>query len=208
MIDLDSSITDEFEAGTLFPCNLVVINLSSTVYFTDLDRDIYYNGNWYLARGMDLPDVLSAISPSRNRLNFEMDNTNLEWEGFDAAQELRGKTVTVYMAVLDANSQVIGVTVRFLGIINSMRIRDSDKKAAIEVKSHLYRWNSKTLREHSPTCPWVFKDTTCGYSGAETQCDRTYDRCIELINEARFGGHPFLLLLQEKKFWWGRVPKE
>jgi phage-related protein len=36
----------------------------------------------------------------------------------------------------------------------------------------------------------VFKGTACGYSGSETVCDRTFARCIELGNEARFGGQP------------------
>jgi phage-related protein len=36
----------------------------------------------------------------------------------------------------------------------------------------------------------VFKDTGCGYSGAETACNRTFARCIELSNQLRFGNCP------------------
>jgi len=35
-----------------------------------------------------------------------------------------------------------------------------------------------------------FKDADCGYSGAETICDRTLTRCRELGNSDRFGGFP------------------
>lgn len=35
-----------------------------------------------------------------------------------------------------------------------------------------------------------FKGTACGYSGSETECNRTFARCIELGNQARFGGQP------------------
>jgi len=35
-----------------------------------------------------------------------------------------------------------------------------------------------------------FKDDYCGYAGAETACDRTFARCKELGNQARFGGMP------------------
>jgi len=38
----------------------------------------------------------------------------------------------------------------------------------------------------------VFKGTACGYSGAETTCNRTFARCIELGNQERFGGQPGL----------------
>ncbi len=30
----------------------------------------------------------------------------------------------------------------------------------------------------------------CGYTGAETECNRSYDRCIELNNQTRFGNTP------------------
>lgn len=35
-----------------------------------------------------------------------------------------------------------------------------------------------------------FKGPLCGYSGPETECDRTFARCMELGNESRFGGFP------------------
>lgn len=35
-----------------------------------------------------------------------------------------------------------------------------------------------------------FKGSKCGYDGPETECDRTFERCRELGNQARFGGFP------------------
>ncbi len=39
-------------------------------------------------------------------------------------------------------------------------------------------------------CQWEFKSTECGYSGAETTCNKTRQRCKELVNGPRFGGYP------------------
>ncbi len=40
-------------------------------------------------------------------------------------------------------------------------------------------------------CQWKnFKGTECGYAGAETECNRTKQRCKELGNYKRFGGFP------------------
>lgn len=39
-------------------------------------------------------------------------------------------------------------------------------------------------------CQWVFKSPECGYSGAETTCNKTLTRCKELGNQKRFGGFP------------------
>lgn len=35
-----------------------------------------------------------------------------------------------------------------------------------------------------------FKGSLCGYSGTETECNRTFERCRELGNQKRFGGFP------------------
>ena len=39
-------------------------------------------------------------------------------------------------------------------------------------------------------CGWVFKSSECGYSGEETTCNRTKQRCKELNNYSRFGAFP------------------
>ena len=36
----------------------------------------------------------------------------------------------------------------------------------------------------------TFKNTDCGYSGSETECNRTFQRCRVLNNQTRFGGCP------------------
>ena len=43
------------------------------------------------------------------------------------------------------------------------------------------------LKDH---CRWEFKSPECGYQGEETECDRTFTRCVQLGNQARFGGFP------------------
>lgn len=39
-------------------------------------------------------------------------------------------------------------------------------------------------------CGWRFKSTECGYGGSETTCNKTKQRCKQLINFQRFGGFP------------------
>lgn len=42
------------------------------------------------------------------------------------------------------------------------------------------------------SAPYGFKGPHCAYSGAATECNGTLDRCRELGNSRRFGGHPGL----------------
>lgn len=38
-----------------------------------------------------------------------------------------------------------------------------------------------------------FKGAECGYAGAETECDGSLARCVELANSERFGGFPGMM---------------
>ena len=39
-------------------------------------------------------------------------------------------------------------------------------------------------------CSWKFKSSECGYTGAETECGKTQQRCKQLNNYQRFGAFP------------------
>lgn len=39
-------------------------------------------------------------------------------------------------------------------------------------------------------CQWRFKSDECGYAGAETECNKTKQRCKVLDNYVRYGGFP------------------
>lgn len=50
----------------------------------------------------------------------------------------------------------------------------------------------------SSMCPHRFKGHRCKYSGAETDCDKTIQRCAELGNTVNHGGFPFLSFDEDK----------
>lgn len=82
-------------------------------------------------------------------------------------------------AALDEVFDVLGcsldnqwVTIR-LGAENPMRARSP---------------RDRYLKDH---CRYKeFKGELCGYAGAETACNRSFARCVELGNISRFGGFP------------------
>lgn len=77
----------------------------------------------------------------------------------------------------------------------------------VDVVCALSGWDKQAVRKASSTCRWQeFKGEECGYSGAETWCDRTYERCYALSNQANFGGFRWLPRIMNKTIWWGRNP--
>jgi len=72
---------------------------------------------------------------------------------------------------------------------------------SLEISERYHDWSRPlSKREYSKVCNFVFKGDRCGYTGTETQCDKTLTRCEELGNEDKFGGFPELPDLQFRGF--------
>lgn len=82
-----------------------------------------------------------------------------------------------------------------------------DSACRITLTHEFVLWNKSPLRRQSSSCQWPFKGVECAYSGVETWCDKSHDRCSALGNAMQFGGFRFLPAVMEKEIWWGRTPK-
>ena len=101
-----------------------------------------------------------------------------------------GATVNVYIVhsnylynstpEFEAQFEVVGVNVQHDGTI-TFKLGAEDLSSR---RSHPYFFMSAYCRYNT------FKGSLCGYTGGETDCDRTLTRCRELNNIARFGGFP------------------
>lgn len=104
--------------------------------------------------------------------------------------DLDGVTVRWSRAYLNADLTVAGVVPMFEGTLEDPE--PSSTQLRVTLKSVLSQiQGSIPWRTCQTSCPFVFKDADCGYSGAETECDYTLGRCIVLGNGARYGGAPY-----------------
>jgi hypothetical protein len=205
MKSLPAALLSELQAESYFLCHLVVLYLSSTLYYTDCDQDIWDGGNQYQSKGLLVDKVDTALSPTLDTFSFELDNTALEVSSFALNQQLQGKRCVVYQVALNQTTlAVIGKNTLFDGFIDSVDV--NHERGKFQIFNHFIVWKRKIPRRaHTATCPWVFKSDLCGYSGAETACDKSYDRCVELDNTDWFGGFPTAPSIENKKIWWGRA---
>jgi len=205
MRGLPTALAIELAKDVAFFAHLVQLDLSTPVYYTDLDLDVVWGGNVYLSRGLRFDNIDLSIAASIDRVSFEIDNVGLEISALVLNNETRGRGCTIYLAALDAYGQVLGADIVFNGMLDGVRV--DAKKGSFDVYSHLILWKKRIPgRIHQATCPWIFKDAaTCRYAGVETWCDHSYDRCAVLNNNNNFGGFRFLPSLQNKQLWWGRA---
>ena len=101
-----------------------------------------------------------------------------------------GATVNVYIVhssylnnttpEFQADFEIVGANVQHDGTV-TFKLGAEDLSSR---RSHNHLFMAAYCRYN------VFKGSLCGYSGGETDCDRTLTRCRELNNASRFGGFP------------------
>jgi hypothetical protein len=187
--------------------HLVEFQFSTPLRYTSCDVPLVIGGDEFDPRPLDIPEISYSIGSSVDKITIDMDMADR-----DAAllQEFVGGTpgdtvVVVYLQVLDSNMVAIANAVIFHGSIDSYDYVDSS--LTITVASFHSLWNKRTMERSSPSCRRNFRRPDCGYAGAETECDRSYNRCTELNNTDRFNGFRFLPDLEDKDIWWGQEPK-
>lgn len=100
-----------------------------------------------------------------------------------------GATVTlrvVHSAALDETTPALEETFQVLGCSLDLQWVTIRLGAENPMRSRSPR--DRYLKDH---CRYKeFKGALCAYAGAETECNRTFARCVALGNISRFGGFP------------------
>lgn len=195
------------------------VNPNLNLYYTDIDDNVVWDSNQgfgvrtYFARGIEFNNTQYSLLPKVDNLSFEIDNVALEISSAAMNNETRGKQCNIYRAAFGHSAHsnnknpfsVIGATPLFIGYLDSVEV--NAHRGSFEVLNHFQRWKVPTpRRKYGARCPWTFKDPiTCRYTGAETTCDKSWDRCTTLVNTPNNGGNRWIAALQDKNVPWGRV---
>jgi hypothetical protein len=131
-----------------------------------------------------LDDGLSSVTITI--INADLDQRS---EVYPYPDRYIGSFLTLYH-ILEAEDQGGYLTI-FEGIC--VAIRYSEMSIDLDFVAETNRSKNLTLRTVGHKCPWEFKGAECGYSGAETVCNKLYTDaggCSGRSNQHRFGGFP------------------
>lgn len=208
----------------------VSLTINSTEYlYTDADTPVVVGSDRYEPRKFTFQTISYSKANIVSRASLRMENVDEIFTSLFVGSVVQGSEVAIKKIVLP-DEKVIRVTeggdiritedgkiritesyltpvavTTFEGTIDDWNLDES--VVDIAIASALQRWSQKTLSNYAPSCRWkVFKGTECGYSGSATTCDRSYQRCVDLGNQANFGGFRWLPSIQDKPIWWGKKP--
>lgn len=206
MRNFDASIAAELAKEILTVFYMLELQFDSGTYrYNDTDIDVYDSlGNKFNPVSFRFENISGSASLAVESIDIDIDDTNLGIGAILLNEDVRNKPAILYLGVV-TSANVIVTEEFWRGIVGGWELMD-DNIARISITNEMILWNKKCLRSHSATCSWTFKGTECGYSGALTWCDQSYDRCTALSNTTKFGGFRFLPSIMEKNIWWGKAP--
>jgi hypothetical protein len=184
---------------------LLELDLATPVYITNAQLPVIMGGNKYLPQDFNWDAVSLSSAMTVDKTTVELDNTTLQWSEILLSQDCRGKGATISNGIRLSNGTVVTATV-FVGYVDEWEIQGYTK-VNVTIANELAFWDKKTLRQAKVACPWSFKfpGGECGYTGAETWCDQSPDRCEALGNFLNFGGEKFIDAIVNETIQWGRV---
>lgn len=174
---------------------LVKLGLASPVYLTDCDQPIFHDGHKFAPDALAVDGVQSDMAAAvGDGGRLTLGTGGPYWQALlaDIAGGLRAFEVTFWEAWAD--------------VANFPSAVPAEVRAVAVMRVEAAEWDRQTItltlgpsaspalsrlpfREYQTICTYrTFKGAQCGYSGAETTCDRTYAACTARSNTTRFGG--------------------
>lgn len=200
--NLDANLYTELCKETATVIIGVELRFSPTyLRYTNCDVPYYFNGERYAPRGVEFESIEQGSNLSVDQCTVLIPNVDSNVSDALLAANRLGNGVFLYIAALNASGAAIATDLLWRGLLDDYNI--SQQYATLELVNELIHWQKQTLRKTTASCPWVFKGTECTYSGVETSCDKTYERCEVLANTDNFGGFRWLPSVTEKDVRWG-----
>lgn len=149
------------------------------------DRRCTVAGQLYQARLLEWSGISQAIGGENDTARFVFGNA-------DGVLELLAADIDLSDASIEFALYHVGTQIRLNLWKGEISEFDPDENgriftvSATDIAGALNEFCPQRVVDRA--CGWDFKGTDCGYSGAETQCDKSWTRCTELVNIDRFGG--------------------
>lgn len=193
MRDLDAASTTEKNASANKPIFLYTIHdydgADGNLYFAEHDADVVFDGVTYSKFPIKHEFTTENTQNQIDAVSLSVANVSRLIEAYLMNYDLRGKKVDIIMVwanrLDDADSKIVSSYYidTYIATEQSVTFTLSSKFDLLDVPLPA----RTCLRNY---CSWKFKSTECGYSGAETICNKTMQKCRELSNQLRFGGFP------------------
>ena len=171
---------------TVHDCN----GAGDDLRFAGWTQNVTFDGLLYTKFPVSHEDIGEQAAGEIDSVRITLGNVSRLVQSYLELYEWRGLKVTITTVWADL---LADPTAKLVDIYYIDDLASDVKHVTVSCTSKLDVLEVKLpLRRHSRlVCQWViFKGSECGYPGSQLTCNRTWQRCGELNNRARFGGKP------------------
>lgn len=203
MITYDPDLVAQIAAETASVHWLLEVQFTGgTQRWCGADISLPYSGETFLPRLLKIGSIQRSAGFRVDSISVDVGNVDRALSAILLGEDAMGRTAILRIMALDADRQEVATGEVFRGFV--MGWGDlTEISVPIKLGNEFLLWRKKTLRLPGPSCPWVFGETECAYSGAESWCDQSPERCAALGNYLNFGGRKHIAALEDVKIYWG-----
>jgi lambda family phage minor tail protein L len=193
MRDVNATFNQEKNAQENAPVYLYSIfdynGLGENLYFASYDEDVVFNGITYRAFPIGHETISENTNGEIDGVRVKISNVSRLIQYYLETNDFRGKAVSITTVwgnrLSDAESCIVDEYT-----IESYTATELDVVFFLTSKLDVLDVSLPGRMYSRNYCGWKFKSSECGYVGSETSCNKTFQRCKELLNQQRFGGFP------------------
>lgn len=193
MREIDSTFTQEKNKKENQPIFLYTIydydGEGSNLYFAGCDVDITYDGVLYTRFPITHEHIGENTKGEIDTVKVTVSNVSRLIQAYLEANDFRGRKVTIMQVWLNKlDDPDASITDTYY--VDSYVADQNNASFTLTSKFDVLDLELPARKYSRNYCGFKFKDIECGYSGSETECNKTLQRCRELSNQLRFGGFP------------------
>lgn len=192
--------SDELEKDEIIPRKLFELVLdtgSVRILENDTLESLSYLGDNYLGAPITLGNISQDDNSEVVKIDVSISNVGQGISGIigTSGDIITGARVNLYLVFLNTSTgAIISGEEQYVlyGKANNVELNIEEAKLTIDIDLGGYEMQIPRMK-YGVNCQWIkFKDIKCGYTGAQTTCDRTLSTCKRYGNIENFGGFPNL----------------
>lgn len=193
MRDLNATFITQKNAQENKPLYLYMLydydGSDNNLYFCAYDTNVTFDGQEYTKFPIMHESIGENTRGQIDSVKLMIANVSRLIQAYLENYDLRGKKVSILTVWADHLDDSDAYT-EDIFYIDSYTADQDNVVFTITSKFDVLGVELPARKYSRNYCGWKFKgaDGYCGYSGAETECNKTLQRCRELANNSRYGG--------------------
>jgi len=166
----------------------------------DIPLEVFIWGNetkvWYYPAAIEHNEISQSGDGRLSDLTVTVGNADRIMQTYIEDYDMVGKYVNIHQVHFNPydTENPASVIFSFRFMIKSVTATTTQVDFGLSLGIDYLQLSFPSRRMFAKYCSWQFKDPyTCGYTGADANCTKTWDACKAKGNQRRFGGFPGII---------------